>query len=432
MWGGMRRTGRGWITYTKGDDEETFYFFFPAHLLSLCFNGWVCVWWWLCYVSLLWLKKMNFADLQLLDQITVGHPWCACALHECSLDERQSSTCEAAYRRSRNDIVLKKKNRYTPSNRFLSPLTPPSISPFSLCGLALYKYATATMLPYKYMHTWISSKGTFLFLCSSFFPFSLSHTHTCSYLLIALIMDISSSLTLTQVFQQPIVPLSFLASFLSLGGFFYGCIYTGVAKTEKQISWLLTFASSLVCTIISTPCFYKFWRSGWDIRLLGMESTWHTASVCFFITYLILDLTMGSLYYRRRITFLTGWFHHTLYILILLWFLRLRTASFFCTAAILEVPTLVLALGSLKQSWRCDFLFASSFFVLRLVMHAWMIHELKQHHRVQSLWMVAVVVFPLHLYWFYGKFYHFSLFVSRGVVKVEFVTTERGDVKKRQ
>ncbi|KAI7882891.1 hypothetical protein K492DRAFT_185640 [Lichtheimia hyalospora FSU 10163] len=219
-------------------------------------------------------------------------------------------------------------------------------------------------------------------------------------------MDITSSLTLTQVFQQPIVPLSFLASFISLGGFFYGCIYTGVAKTEKQISWLLTFASSLVCTIISTPCFYRFWRSGWDIRLLGVESTWHTASVCFFITYLILDLTMGSLYYRRRITFLTGWFHHTLYILILLWFLRLRTASFFCTAAILEVPTLILALGSLKQSWRCDFLFASTFFVLRLVMHAWMIHELKQHHRVQSLWMVAVVVFPLHLYWFYGIISH--------------------------
>ncbi|KAI9278704.1 hypothetical protein BDA99DRAFT_554319 [Phascolomyces articulosus] len=209
-------------------------------------------------------------------------------------------------------------------------------------------------------------------------------------------------LTVTEVFQQPIVPISFAVSMTGLSAFFFGCIYSGLAKNEKQISWLLTFASSLVCTLISVPCFIQFWLSGWNIRMLGIESTWHTASVCFFISYLILDLSFGSIYYRRRITFLTGWFHHTLYIFFLLWFLRMRTASFFCTAAILELPTLILAAGSLSKAWRCDFLFASTFFFLRLVLHAWMIVQLKHHHRVESLWIVAVVVYPLHLYWFNG------------------------------
>lgn len=174
VWG---EQGEGGLHIQRVMTRRLFYFF-PSSPAFIVFQ-WISVrvmMALLCIIAL--AEKDEFCWPTTIDQITVGHPWCACALHECSLDERQSSTCEAAYRRSRNDIVLKKKNRYTPSNRFLSPLTPPSISPFSLCGLALYKYATATiMLPYKYMHTWISSKGTFLFLCSSFFP-SLSHTRT--------------------------------------------------------------------------------------------------------------------------------------------------------------------------------------------------------------------------------------------------------------
>lgn len=220
---------------------------------------------------------------------------------------------------------------------------------------------------------------------------------------------ITTKLSVYEVYSQPIVPLSFAVSFVSLVGFFYGCILSGLAKTEKQISWLLTFASSLVCTIISMPCFYRFIASGGDMRLLGIEEGWQTAMVCFFITYLALDLSLGSIYYRRRITVLTGWFHHTLYIFVLTWFLRMRTASFFCTAAILELPTLILAIGSLCKSLRCDILFATSFFLLRLVFHVWMIGALKYYHRIENLWLVAVAILPLHLYWFYGRLFLLSL-----------------------
>ncbi|KAG1078148.1 hypothetical protein G6F42_024402 [Rhizopus arrhizus] len=31
-----------------------------------------------------------------------------------------------------------------------------------------------------------------------------------------------------------------------------------------------------------------------------------------------------------------------------------------------------------------------------------MILALKQSHRLELLWLVAVAVFPLHLYWYYG------------------------------
>lgn len=211
-------------------------------------------------------------------------------------------------------------------------------------------------------------------------------------------------LTLGQVFCQPIVPISFLVSFSSLILFFFYCIKSGFTKTDKQISWILTFASSLVCTVTSIPYFFLFWQSGWDMTQLSTDSNFHTALVCFFISYLFLDLFLGSIYYRHRITLVTGWIHHPLYIGILFWLLRSRSSSFFSANGLLELPTLVLALGSFRDKWRCDLLFASSFFVLRLVFHAHMIIALKERHRLETLWMVAVLVFPLHVYWFYGKF----------------------------
>ncbi|CAO0802646.1 unnamed protein product [Mucor circinelloides] len=211
-----------------------------------------------------------------------------------------------------------------------------------------------------------------------------------------------TKLTIGQVLCQPVVPFAFLVSFGGLISFFFYCIKSGFTKTDKQISWILTFASSLVCTVVSVPYFIQFWMSGWDMSRLGTDSNWHTALVCFFISYLVLDLSLGSIYYRNRITVLTGWIHHPLYIGILFWLLRCRSSSFFSTNCILELPTLLLAIGSFKDRWRCDLLFAASFFVLRLVFHAYMILALKQSHRLELLWLVAVAVFPLHLYWYYG------------------------------
>lgn len=218
-------------------------------------------------------------------------------------------------------------------------------------------------------------------------------------------LAIPNKLTFTQVLAQPTVQVSFAASFVGLAGFFFYCIRTERAKTEKQVSWLLTFASSLVCTVCSLPSAFRFWQSRWDVAMLdGVENKAHTALVCFFISYLVLDLFLGTLYYKRRIKFVTGWFHHILYVFLLFWMLRIQIPSFFTTAALLELPTLILSCGSLKDEYRSDFWFGVTFFFLRLVFHSAMILPLKRYHRIRSLWMVATAILPLHLYWFYGKY----------------------------
>lgn len=220
-------------------------------------------------------------------------------------------------------------------------------------------------------------------------------------------------LTIGQVFCQPIVPISFLVSFSALACFFCYCVKSGFTKTDKQISRILTFASSLVCTMASIPYFISFWKSGWNMDQLGTDSNYHTAIVCFFISYLILDLALGSIYYNNKITLLTSWIHHSLYICISFWLLQSKSSSFFSTTGILELPTLLLALGSFRERWRCDLLFAFTFFVLNLVFHAYMIVLLQQKHRLETLWLVALSTFALNLYQFYGKFFYSLDFYSK-------------------
>lgn len=218
-------------------------------------------------------------------------------------------------------------------------------------------------------------------------------------------------LTLKQVFQQPIVPTSFLFSFLFLGGSFFLFISKQRSNKnltkqtfEKQVSWYLTLVSSLICTIVSIPFVIQFFHHDLDMELLATDNQFHTGFICFFSSYLILDLGLGYIYYRNRITLATGWVHHLFYIVLLTWFLRLQVSSLFTATSILELPTLILAAGSMQHEWRSDFLFGSTFFILRLVAHAWMMVNLKKYHRIEFMWIVALVIYPLHIYWFYGKF----------------------------
>ncbi|KAI8373376.1 hypothetical protein EDC96DRAFT_36965 [Choanephora cucurbitarum] len=215
-------------------------------------------------------------------------------------------------------------------------------------------------------------------------------------------------LELSQIFGQSTVQYSFAFSALVFVSGFYTfryhiCKNGSHEKTrEKQTSWILTLISSLICTVVSIPFVIQFFCADLNMQLLSTDSQFHTAFVCFFITYLILDLVLGCIYYRKRITLMTGWIHHLFYIVLLTCFMRLQISSLFTVSSILELPTLILAAGSMVHEWRSDLLFGTTFFVLRLVAHAWMMVNLKRYHRIEFMWIIALVIYPLHIYWFYG------------------------------
>lgn len=122
------------------------------------------------------------------------------------------------------------------------------------------------------------------------------------------------------------------------------------------------------------------------------------------------DLIFGLLCYREHLGLLTSYFHHTLYI----WMMILCTtgrggfttitpfASCFTILVIEEFPILLLSLGRVFPQYDTDIAFGVSFFLLRLVYHSYcMVYAI--YSGVDSLLIVLfLLTLGLHIYWFVG------------------------------
>ncbi|KAJ3129825.1 hypothetical protein HK098_008059 [Nowakowskiella sp. JEL0407] len=120
----------------------------------------------------------------------------------------------------------------------------------------------------------------------------------------------------------------------------------------------------------------------------------------FFITYCISDLLIGVIHYKSQITFLTGWFHHTLYFFLVSSILTWNFQGLFALYGILELPTLLLGLGSIQKAFRHDMVYGAIFFSTRIVFHLFLAYRLFVDFNGSRIWTAAVAVFPLHILWF--------------------------------
>ncbi|CAE6494064.1 unnamed protein product [Rhizoctonia solani] len=163
--------------------------------------------------------------------------------------------------------------------------------------------------------------------------------------------------------NEGVILLSFL-SFVLL----YLCLAPSF-DTSKQRSWILTGLSSGFTSLAAIPYFFDFLTSGGHVHALRPASFWSDMVVRIFQGYLISDLVVGSVFYRQHITLATGWIHHTLYFALIQYVVSVGWSNIFCLGLIMEIPTMLLALGSLNPRWRSDYLFATVFFSTRILLH---------------------------------------------------------------
>ncbi|RUS12719.1 hypothetical protein BC937DRAFT_87192 [Endogone sp. FLAS-F59071] len=209
-------------------------------------------------------------------------------------------------------------------------------------------------------------------------------------------------LTYLSTIQQPLYPITVVASALFLLTFFFITVRHPFITTDKQRAYLLTAVSSTITTSGALNILYRFWRSGWDLSALSYESPiWFSLTV-FFQTFLVVDLAVGLVYYRKRIDPLTGWTHHIIYYFTLWWVMSCRLTQLFGIMCLLEAPTLALALGSINPKWRKDMVFASLFVSTRLVFHGFMLYMLYNYHPMPQAVLVLGFFYPVHVYWFFG------------------------------
>ena len=93
--------------------------------------------------------------------------------------------------------------------------------------------------------------------------------------------------------------------------------------------------------------------------------------------------------------------HHIFYLGVLAWALSSHFTLGFCLFLPLEIPTFILAVGSLYPQRRSDWLFGLTFFITRICYHLLLfllVWEIKDPRL--PVWVVVAVTFLLHVYWF--------------------------------
>ncbi|KAI6041089.1 hypothetical protein EDC04DRAFT_3089340 [Pisolithus marmoratus] len=203
---------------------------------------------------------------------------------------------------------------------------------------------------------------------------------------------------------------AFQSSLVALTFAFYLC--SPRLPTVKQRSWILTTISSAVMSIASLPLAYDYFSSYGDITRVQQSNMWTycasrffqaylTAFVFTFSVHLPCDIVLGLLHYRSKVNWLTGWVHHSVYVLIVEYAIRMNWTHIFCLCAIMEIPTFVLAIATINPNLRSDVLFATTFFLTHSVSpSSCSAHAVTEGSMGPGIIMACIL--PLHAFWFSG------------------------------
>lgn len=208
--------------------------------------------------------------------------------------------------------------------------------------------------------------------------------------------------------------------------------------SPKRLAWLLSAFSSFITASLSLSALYQLFEQAWVIEnVLFADDRLSRFTATFFIAFLMLDLGFGMRYYPSQVQVLSGWVHHIFYLGVLAWALISHFTLGFCLFLPLEIPTFILAVGSLYPQRRSDWLFGLTFFITRICYHLLLfllVREIKDPRL--PLWVVVAVTFWLHMYWFvmWAKGWarrrrKLGKAAAVGGSEMEFVRDRRGDIK---
>ena len=166
-------------------------------------------------------------------------------------------------------------------------------------------------------------------------------------------------------------------------------------------SWLIQILISSTMSVVSFPFFLKSMESENDFKdVMYRETGLYRRYTLFFVIASYMDLFIGSIEYPDYLDVFSGWFHHLLFIYVISYPLHYATCGSFLILTITEVPSFIIALGTIVPKLRSDYLFGSSFFVLRILYAAWCLH---MHWRLAPYSYITLSTFAsflMNCFWF--------------------------------
>jgi len=224
------------------------------------------------------------------------------------------------------------------------------------------------------------------------------------------------------------------AYLLSLGVLVLICLACKMAfKEEKRLSWALGAVNAFLVTVVSVVFFavrisdyksYLTFESNGRHHFHGVDNV--SALTCiWFGTSMLVDLLFGLVYYRKYLGFLTAYVHHTVFMWIV-YIARTGDGLFTkCTpfAAIIvvlmieELPTFLLALGTVFPSFRTDLGFGVSFGILRVALQGYSLAYSIYSKADTVVTVLLGLTFALHVHWFTAWATKYTSYKTKGKKK---------------
>ncbi|KAG0091952.1 hypothetical protein BGZ92_011215 [Podila epicladia] len=152
------------------------------------------------------------------------------------------------------------------------------------------------------------------------------------------------------------------------------------------------------------------------------------AMIGYLTGYFLGDSILAVLHFFNHHSYLAGWVHHIAYTGVAYSLAKNHTLSIFsiCVGT-LEPSTIFLALGHMFPAARCDLVFGTTFFVLRIVLCALFLHEFAFNHprNTGGATQILSACLTLHSYWF-------VLFVQGVVRRAKRASKEKAKAKTKK
>lgn len=183
--------------------------------------------------------------------------------------------------------------------------------------------------------------------------------------------------------------------------------YTRVRNnmTPRQRAYVLSLHSSGLMSLFGMYFNWVLLYNGFDIKMYMRNMRLYQfilGKMCvhLFTGYLLADLVIGWREYRSQVQILTGYVHHVIYVFINVVALYTEMYPLYAIFMIAEIPTFILAMGSVYPRYRSDTLFGISFALTRIVYFVFISLLVGNEH--DSLFTYFTVpILGLHVYWFY-------------------------------
>ena len=205
-----------------------------------------------------------------------------------------------------------------------------------------------------------------------------------------------------------IVLLAVITSFLCIEQY---SLYTSIISkrkdlTVKQRAYVLSVKAAVSMLLIGIFYNYKWYQAGFDLNVYknNLTSSDHfiqQLAILSFSSYLLMDSIIGHHHYHKYMRVLSGYLHHMVYLCVNALALWTGEYPYFLLFMLEELPTVFLSIGSFNEKYRKNYTFGITFFLTRILLHAFLIFKLYQNGSLLVSGLASIVL-GLHMYWFHG------------------------------